>query len=71
MVSVLFLAVFSLPASAMPPKQMKQILNMTQNNGIALNSDSFKVWDIPKSYGLVTGVIIFTIKYKALSHEDK
>ena len=31
-ISVLLLAVFSLPASAMPPKQMKQILNMTQNN---------------------------------------
>ena len=34
-VSVLFLAVFSLSASAMPPKQMKQILNMTQNNWVS------------------------------------
>ncbi len=34
-VSVLLLAVFSLPAGAMPPKQMKQILNMTQNNWVS------------------------------------
>jgi len=34
-VSILLLAVFSLPASAMPPKQMKQILNMTQNNWVS------------------------------------
>ncbi len=34
-VSVLLLAVFSLPVSAMPPKQMKQILNMTQNNWVS------------------------------------
>jgi len=34
-VAVLLLAVFSLPASAMPPKQMKQILNMTQNNWVS------------------------------------
>ena len=34
-VSMLFLAVFSLSASAMPPKQMKQILNMTQNNWVS------------------------------------
>jgi hypothetical protein len=33
--SVLLLAVFSLPASAMPPNQMKQILNMTQNNWVS------------------------------------
>jgi len=29
------LAVFSFPASAMPPNQMKQILNMTQNNWVS------------------------------------
>ncbi len=34
-VSILLLAVFSFPASAMPPKQMKQILNMTQNNWVS------------------------------------
>jgi len=34
-VSVLLLAVFSLHASAMPPKQMKQILNMTQNSWVS------------------------------------
>ncbi len=34
-VSVLLLAVFSLSVSAMPPKQMKQILNMTQNNWVS------------------------------------
>jgi hypothetical protein len=34
-ISVLLLAGFSLPASAMPPKQMKQILNMTQNNWVS------------------------------------
>ena len=34
-VSMLLLAVFSLPISAMPPKQMKQILNMTQNNWVS------------------------------------
>ena len=35
MVSVLLLAVFSLPVSAIAPKQMKQILNMTQNNWVS------------------------------------
>ena len=34
-VSVLLLAVFFLPVSAMPPNQMKQILNMTQNNWVS------------------------------------
>ena len=34
-ISILLLAVFSLSASAMPPKQMKQILNMTQNNWVS------------------------------------
>ncbi|WP_415407625.1 hypothetical protein ACLHDG_03610 [Sulfurovum sp. CS9] len=34
-VSILLLAVFSLPASAMPPNQMNQILNMTQNNWVS------------------------------------
>ena len=34
-ISVLLLAGLSLPASAMPPKQMKQILNMTQNNWVS------------------------------------
>lgn len=34
-VSVLLLAVFSLPSIAMPPKQMKQILNMTKNNWVS------------------------------------
>ena len=34
-ISVLLLAGFSLPAGAMPPKQMKQILNMTQNNWVS------------------------------------
>jgi len=34
-ISVLLLAVFSLSANAMPPKQMKQILNMTQNNWVS------------------------------------
>ncbi|OQX77418.1 MAG: hypothetical protein B6D54_02010 [Epsilonproteobacteria bacterium 4484_65] len=34
-VSILLIAVFSFPASAMPPNQMKQILNMTQNNWVS------------------------------------
>jgi len=34
-VSVLLLAVFSLPSIAMPPKQMKQILNMTQRKWVS------------------------------------
>ena len=34
-VSVLLLAFFSLPSIAMPPKQMKQILNMTQNSWVS------------------------------------
>ena len=34
-IAVLLLTVFVLPANAMPPKQMKQILNMTQNNWVS------------------------------------
>lgn len=34
-VAIVLLAVFSLSASAMPPKQMKQILNMTQSNWVS------------------------------------
>lgn len=34
-VAIVLLAVFSLSASAMLPKQMKQILNMTQNNWVS------------------------------------
>ena len=34
-VSVLLLVALSFPASAMPPKQMKQILNMTQSNWVS------------------------------------
>jgi len=34
-VAIVLLAVFSLSASAMPSKQMKQILNMTQNNWVS------------------------------------
>jgi len=44
MVSVLLLAVFSLSASAMPPKQMKQILNMTQNNWVSFRDYDGKQW---------------------------
>jgi len=33
--TILFLAAVSLPAGAMPPKQMKQILNMTQKNWVS------------------------------------
>jgi len=43
-VSVLLLAVFSMPASAMPPKQMKQILNMTQNNWVSFRDYNGKQW---------------------------
>jgi hypothetical protein len=34
-VAIVLLAVFSLSASAMPPKQMKQILNMIQSNWVS------------------------------------
>ena len=34
-VSILLLTVFSFSSSAIPPKQMKQILNMTQNNWVS------------------------------------
>ncbi len=44
MVSALFLLVFSLPTNAMPPKQMKQILNMTQSNWVSFRDYSGKQW---------------------------
>ena len=34
-VSIFLLGVVSSPVNAMPPKQMKQILNMTQNNWVS------------------------------------
>ncbi len=35
MIALFLVAVISLPTSAMPPKQMKQILNMTQNSWVS------------------------------------
>lgn len=43
-VAIVLLAVFSLPASAMQPKQMKQILNMTQNNWVSFRDFNGKQW---------------------------
>ena len=43
-VSVLLLVVFSMTVSAMPPKQMKQILNMTQNNWVSFRDYNGKQW---------------------------
>ncbi len=43
-VSMLLLAVFSLPVSAIPPEQMKQILNMTQNNWVSFRDYNGKQW---------------------------
>jgi hypothetical protein len=41
---MLLLAVFSLPVSAIPPEQMKQILNMTQNNWVSFRDYNGKQW---------------------------
>ena len=43
-VSIFLLVFFSLPVSAMPPEQMKQILNMTQNNWVSFRDYNGKQW---------------------------
>lgn len=44
MIPLLFLIVFFSPAKAMPPEQMKQILNMTQNNWVSFRDYNGKQW---------------------------